>query len=326
MRPDTRIAVVGAGMAGLICARRLADNGFDVTLFDKSRGLGGRLATRRTDHGPIDHGVRFLQPHHGPFGSFLDEACSAGDAASWQREGRDEPQCYVGLPTMNGFVKPLADGIEIERDVRVTGISATGTGWRLDFPDNRYTTPFDRVVLAVPAPQALELVQDIPQLAGPIKSVRMAPCWAYLAIFDRRLDGVPDLPAATGQPIDWIARDNAKPGRAGKTDRWILHANADWSRTHLELDPETAGRELRALFVRAIGRTPPEPIYEAAHRWRYALTEEPLGQPFLCDPSGTLAICGDWCLGASAEDAFCSGMAVAEAILEQDNNRLLVRA
>lgn len=318
MRADARVAVVGAGMSGLICAKRLADAGFDVTVFEKSRGLGGRLATRRTDHGPIDHGVRFLQPQNAPFGSFLDAACEVGDAALWPAEGRDGQHCYVGLPTMNGFVKPLTAGIEIERDTRVTGVSAVGSRWRLDFSDNRDTASFDRVILAVPAPQALELVQHVPELAKQISDVRIAPSWAYLAIFDRRLEDIPDVPAAVGQSIDWIARDNAKPGRTGVTDRWILHASADWSRTFLELDFKETGRKLRALFAGAIGISPPSPVYEAAHLWRFALTERPLGQPFLHHPSWTLAVCGDWCIGSSVEDAFRSGTALAEAILEAD--------
>ena len=56
-----KIIIIGAGMAGLTCARRLTYAGMDVRILDKGRGIGGRLATRRTDTGlTFDHGAQYV--------------------------------------------------------------------------------------------------------------------------------------------------------------------------------------------------------------------------------------------------------------------------
>ncbi|MBO6559691.1 MAG: FAD-dependent oxidoreductase [Nisaea sp.] len=315
MKAEPKIAIVGAGMAGLACARRLTDAGHSVILLEKSRGLGGRLASRRTEYGPIDHGARFIKPRTSQFQEFLVRSTAKGSAAPWAVRGEAKAACYVGLPSMNGLVKPLAAGIEIRLQSRVTGIARSDRGWQLESEDGALQIGFQHVVFAVPAPQAFDLLGDLRGPFTELDEARMSPCWAYLASFEGRLEGLDDLPEVGDRRIDWLARDSAKPGRKRSDERWILHANAEWSRDRLDLSWEAALAELRDVFASAVGQAPPQPLYEAAHRWRYALTERALGKPFVSDAGGTLFACGDWCLGASAEDAFQSGTAVAEAIL-----------
>ncbi len=221
---------------------------------------------------------------------------------------------------MNGLVKPLAAGIRTQLQSHVTRISRSRDGWRLQIDDELSKAVFDRIILAVPAPQAAALLRDAGDAFSPLENVRMSPRWTYLAVFERPLQGATDLPASEDTRVEWVARDSAKPGRTGDTDRWILHASAEWTRNHLELAPETILPELRELFARAVGRPLPPALYESAHRWRFALTDRALGLPFLSDPESTLFACGDWCLGDTAEDAFRSGSAVAEALLERDGH------
>jgi renalase len=112
-------------------------------------------------------------------------------------------------------------------------------------------------------------------------------------------------------PISWLARNTTKPGREG-LDSWTVHASADWSTAHLEATPDQVLAPLLDAFRDVTGTGAVEPVYQAAHRWRYALVTTTVGRPALYDRSSGLGLCGDWCLGGKIEAAFLSGRALAE--------------
>ena len=108
------IAIIGAGMAGLTAARALDEAGLQVTVFEKGRGLGGRLSTRRGETGQFDHGAAFFTVRHPAF---------ITEAAAWREEGAVEvwPGKLVHL-TQRGLEAAYPD----DRYVSVPGMSALG--------------------------------------------------------------------------------------------------------------------------------------------------------------------------------------------------------
>jgi len=310
-----RIAVIGAGVAGLACARSLAEAGHHVVVFDKGRGIGGRMATRRAGEIRFDHGAVALVPRGGAFGAFLGAAAVRGHAARWPAAGG-----WTGVPGMRGLIMPLAEGLDITSGAEVTGLSRAAGGWHLSgalIPDMH----FDRVVLATPQPQAARLLAPWPGLVARMAHVSMQPCWTLMAGFDASIGDGPDIARFDGGPLALIAHENTKPGRnlrgeAWPEDAWVVQANADWSRQHLEEEQPQVQARLLAAFFAAIGQAPVTPTTLMAHRWRYALTDVPLGQSHLLDAALGIGLCGDWCLGARAEDAFDSGQALAAAMLQ----------
>lgn len=85
MKAGLKVAIIGAGMAGLTCAQDLAQCGMDVVVFDKGRGLGGRMATRRTDGSfQFDHGTQYLSSHSAGFSAMLTSAKSAGAVGAYR--------------------------------------------------------------------------------------------------------------------------------------------------------------------------------------------------------------------------------------------------
>jgi predicted NAD/FAD-dependent oxidoreductase len=139
----------------------------------------------------------------------------------------------------------------------------------------------------------------------------MAPVWTLMAALSDRPD-LPDL-VRPGGAVALAVRDAAKPGRAGET--WVLHASEGWTRERLELPKETVLPMLLAEFEDLAQGRLPRPVHVAAHRWRYALTDRPLGAPFLPLAGGAVLAGGDWALGVRAEHAWLSGQAMAEAAL-----------
>jgi hypothetical protein len=313
-----QVAVIGAGMAGAACARTLTDAGWSVRVFDKGRSVGGRMAQRRVAAGTFDHGAQYLSAREPTFASVVSRWRKLGLAADWpEASSAGGDPVLVGVPAMNAPVKDLLTGIEVTAGLRVARIESVGGGWVVRGEDETDHGPFDALVLAVPAPQAVDLLATVAQgraaeLVPQLGAVRMAPCWSAMATFE---DILP-LRAATLRGKDdivWAARNGSKPGRDGR-ECWTVHAGPAWSAANLERRPEEVAPDLLRAFAMLAGIDPPVPVHLEAHRWRFALVERPLGRPCLHDPALRLGLCGDWCLGPRVEAAYLSGRAMAAAL------------
>lgn len=314
---NKNIAVVGGGMTGVTAARTLASAGAKVTVYEKSRGLGGRLATRRMEGGfSADHGAQFMVAEGSAFQEFLAGAERSGDSAVWAQPQAAE-KWYVGVPAMNSFLKTEPLGFDLNVSTHVSAAAAAEGGVRLTMQDGS-EAQYDYAVLTAPAPQAEAIVKQAhADMAAELSVVEIAPNWTLMLIFENPID--PGFTVWDGEhpTLGWIARNSSKPGRDFEADSWTIQANSRWSEQFLELEKEDAGERLFQAFQELVGRPLPKPIVQTAHRWRYARTVMPLGKSFLKEPSGRLYIAGDWCLGPGVECAFESGLAAANDVLAE---------
>ncbi len=307
-------------MAGLACAGALHRASAAVTLFDKSRRVGGRLATRRADGLTFDHGAQYATVRDPAFIAAIQMMAASGRAAPWPAAGEGR---WCGVPGMSALARHMEqEGVgTLHTGRHAAFLHRDGEGWRVrhrDAADTRpglvsdaggeLAGPFDRVAVALPAPQAAGLLQPH-AFAAEAGRAPMAPCWAAMLAFDKAASA-PDLLRPEAGPLRWISRDSSRPGRAATPECWVAHATPEWSRDHLEQPAEAVLASLRAAFAAETGITA-APRFAAAHRWRYALAEAPLGTPALWDAAAGLGVCGDWCLGARVEAAFLSGRALA---------------
>lgn len=320
------VAVVGAGLSGLACARTLVDHGHRVQVFDKARGPGGRMSTRRAETWRFDHGAQYFTVRDRRFAPWVDSWRRQGLVARWRGvvavlEGgrtlaRDEvTERFVGVPGMNAVCQHLAGGIDVAFETLVGAIERSDQRWRVVSGDDSDLGRFDVVVVSAPAPQTATLLEDAaPQLAARASESEMAPCWAVMAGFADSLDIGFDGAFVHGSPLSWVARNASKPERpAGEA--WVLQASPEWSRQHLELQGEDVVDRLVEAFRDAVGGLESAPVYGVAHRWRFALPIEPLAAACLFDAELGLAACGDWCGGPRVEGAFLSGCAAAARIV-----------
>lgn len=306
-----RIAIIGAGLTGLTCAARLSNAGLSPVVFDKGRGVGGRLATRRTENGfQFDHGAQYLSAKSHEFAAFLKERATAGAAAVWDTgSGQDH---YVGVPGMRSLAQSLIAGFEVQSAVEVSSVRMAGAAVEVTTRDA--VARFDHVVLTVPAPQVSRLIGDAHALSERIAGVTMTPNLTLMAGFATPVAASFTTARDPEADLAWIARDDSKSGR-GEHACWVAQASLDWSLAHLELSKEDIASRMLPLLCDRIGALPEDVSYLAGHRWRYAQASHPLGQAFLKDDTGRLRIGGDWCLGARAEQAWQSGHAIAEDLL-----------
>jgi predicted NAD/FAD-dependent oxidoreductase len=317
---DTNTIIIGAGLAGLTLARHLADHGTSVIVLEKSASPGGRLATRRSDHGNFDHGGQYLTSRTPEFTSLVNHLAQAGELTVWRPNGKDSARpWWVGLPGMSAVGKALADGLQVQLGTTVTRIEKRQDEYLVETETadgDAVGIRASRVVTAIPAPQALTLLGPVDSAFAPLGAVKMAPCWSAMLTFETRLNDVPDF--IRGQPGDClslIVRNSSKPQRGGET--FVLHAGPEWSDARLDGDRQTVAAELLVAMRAAtgLGADLPEPIHYDLHRWLHALAQTPLDAPFIGNSDDTLFACGDWCIAARAEAAHQSGLALGQHIL-----------
>lgn len=341
-----RFAVVGAGMAGIACARTLAQAGHAVTVFEQSPRPGGRTTTLGSAFGGFDAGAQYFTVRDARFQKALDtvpglcRAWSASTVRVLDEAGRvamaaqpPREAHWVAHPGMEALVgtwaQPLVQAGQVHTHTRVTRVQRDpldGTRWQLHTEASdgavHVHAGFDAVVLALPAPVARALLStsaiDTP-LADSLAKVRIAPCWTLMLAFAQSVrPGLTTLgpqwnaARSTHHRIAWLARESSKPGRA-IVERWTVQASPAWSQEHLEDDAPRVQAKLIKAFSEVTGIRA-EATYADVCRWRYAQTVEPLGRSHLWDAANGIGVCGDWCLGHRLEDAFVSGLDMALAV------------
>lgn len=313
-----KIAIIGAGMAGLTAARLLQEAGAEVTVFDKSKGTGGRLASRSLENGWLDHGAPYFSADSGEFDNFLRQRVAPEVLVPWQAEIKgeltaDEQLRYVGVPRNSAVTRALLGSLNFQPSTRIARLVRTEAGWQLFNDGESLLGCWQQVVIAVPAPQALALVRDIPELAEPLSSVRMEPCWVAALQTDCVAESLAEVTLAPHPDLRRVTQNSAKPGRNNK-GVYLVQATADWSREYLEESPTEVGTRLRKLFLSLLPAAADCDLL-LTHRWRYSFTEQALNQECLWSSKLSLGLCGDWCLGRRVEDAWHSGHEIATRIL-----------
>jgi photolyase PhrII len=321
-----RVAVIGAGLAGLTCARTLADHNIDVTVFEKSRGLGGRCATRREGPWRFDHGAQYFTIRDSRLLPYIHSWQHQGLIAPWQgtlavRDGgvweaaKPGVRRFVAVPGMSALGAHLASDLTVRLETTVTHIQREGRQWRLVADTGADLGVFDTVLTCVPAPQAKGLLDPIaPALAQRTTEAVMHPTWATMLVLQDRPATSFDAAFVNDDPVlSWISRDASKPGR-NSDETWVLHATRGWTVEHIADAHADAATAMVAAFARVVG-VDVVPVHAVAHRWLYALPDPVTTDAALFDAALGIGAGGDWCGGPRVEGALLSGFALAGRVL-----------
>jgi renalase len=318
-----RIAIIGAGVAGLACARELLRSDASVTVFERARSLGGRLGTHRRGNFAFDFGAQYVTGRSRSFVHYLGIAERAGAVASWKPRILEDDRSWaepiedwhVGTPGMSAFIRPLARGVDLQSGITVHELLQSQRGWELQTDAGRIDGIFDAVGVAIPAPQALRLLGGHGRAFRHLADVQMAPCWTAMMAFEGQIDAGAEARRWTSGALSWASCDSSKPQRPAGMQGWVVHASPAWSLEHIDIDSRDAARALLDEFAAALGTSLPDPVYLHAHRWRHALVERPLGLPCLMDEEMAAGACGDWCIAPRVEAAYESGRTLAHSLL-----------
>ncbi len=304
--------VVGAGLSGLLVARVCRDRGESVVVLEKSRGVGGRLATKRVGNAVFDQGAQFFTVRDPRFAGLVAEWKSCGVAVEWP----DGPAGrWIGRSGMTAIAKHLAEGIDVRREHRVASIERHGGGgWELAI-DGQEGLSSDTLVVSAPLPQALALLAaggvGLPSgLAEELGAVGYHPCLALLVV----LDGPSQVPAEgvalKEGSLRWVADNVAKGVSPGARAAVTLHSSAAFAREHYDRDEP--GVAARLLLEARPWLGDAEVVSATLHRWTFSEPQATFREPCLWLPELRLGLCGDAFGGPRVEGAAVSGMALGK--------------
>ncbi|WP_432695781.1 NAD(P)/FAD-dependent oxidoreductase [Marinobacterium sp. YM272] len=317
-----QIAIIGSGIAGMRLGELLTGAGIAVTVFEKSRGTGGRLASTRLAEGSADLGTAMIEPGCAEFEAWL----KAQGAREWSPAGADfnleagsAPQGWVGFPRSSSLTRTLAESVELTTDTRVGVVWPDRDGVLLRDSEGEPLGYYDAVVVATPAPQAAPLLDAVQRFRVRADEVEVHPVWSLLI-------SLPDRPARLAA-VDWlqgehpllqrVVRDSSKPGRDG--ENWVIQASQEWSRAHRDESPDQVADKLLGALSEVCGE-PLHPSFLRAHRWAYARAAVGLGKELsLWDEHLCIGACGDWLCGGDVEGAWRSANDLAARILACDS-------
>lgn len=304
------IAVVGAGIAGLLLARALQARGAEVVVLEKSRGLGGRMATKRVGEATFDSGAQYFTAKSERFAGLVADWAAAGVVTRWPAGSAHR---WAGQPGMNAPGKALAEGLAVQRETKVLGARRRDGAWELTV-ENQPPRQVRQLVLTAPVPQSCALLRaggtDLPGgLADELAALVYHPCLALLLT----LDGPSALPveglALADGPVRWMA-DNTKKGVSrGPGAAVTVHLNPAFSSAQYAT-PEAELAELVLPQIR--DRLGAAVLHVAVQRWKFSEPVVAAAHPCVWLPELGLGLAGDGFGGARVEGAALSGLALAD--------------
>ena len=327
------VAIIGAGIAGVTCALQLKSLGFEVQVYEKSRGASGRLSTRRTDAWSADHGAQYFTTRDPVFTKEVNRWIELGLVAQWQpklgvyKEGSwsesfSKDHRFVGTPEMTAPIKYLAKQLSVQYQTTICAMDKNNDGWSLNSLEHGpQLKKFEFVVLAIPSPQIESLLKNVtgdlselPQSSNIATKSKMKSCWTMMAHFPHQSSFAFDAAFINQEAIAWIARNSTKPKRTG-LDYWTVHATPAWSDAHLELDKADVSQKLLECMHQLGFNITDAQV--TLHRWRYASGGlEPMIEYHYSSVDG-LGFCGDWLHGGRVEGAWLSGIKLANRISDE---------
>lgn len=322
-----RIAIIGAGISGLTLARRLSQAA-DVIVFEKARGIGGRMSTRYADPFYFDHGAQCFTARTKEFQAFLKPYQEADVISEWKGKvinleiGKKETKRLwfephlVATPNMNSLCKALAVNMVVKTSCEVAPLtSREHSGWSLHTTNGEDLGRFDWVISTAPPAQTLRLFANHIPPGEPLHSSAMQGCYALMIGFKQPWDRQWIAAKVRDNPIKWISVNSSKPERDTGTTCLVIHSRNDWAEAHIDDDMGEAQKFLLEQFGRLTGIDATHADYIATHRWRYALVDKSEKLGGYIDAEAGLAATGDWCETSRVEEAWQHATALANTIL-----------
>ncbi|GGX48096.1 NAD(P)/FAD-dependent oxidoreductase [Saccharospirillum salsuginis] len=320
-------AIVGAGLSGMTLARELTAAGHHCQVFEKSRGRGGRLATRRREGWQADHGAQFFTVRDNAFQKVVDDWEANGWVQPWaieplvyDRDGfhpaEETSIRYVGTPSMNAMVLGMSEGIDLFLQTRVDRLERVDHQWRLWDDAGEHYGQFDAVFLTAPLAQSLALLPSGSRAEVPLRGATMLPTWSMALAFEDDTGIESDGYFVQEGVINWAARDSSKPGREPSPEVWVMHFSPTWTGNHLDAPDSLLQQQCLTLLRKLAPRDLPELAGSFKHRWLYARSGPARIEIPQWDERLRIGLAGDWILGDRLEDAWQSAVNLAHEVIE----------
>lgn len=325
----TSVAVIGAGLAGLTAAKMLQPVA-DVTVYEKSRGVSGRMSTRRASPFSFDHGAQSFTVQTDAFRAFIEPMLAKGIIKPWDARfveiknneivtnelWSEKRPHYVGVPGMNAINKHLCQDIAVCLETKITKLQSQQNQWLLFDSDNQCVGEYDWVISAVPAPQAAIFLPASLSLYASIQQDILEPCYSLMLGFENAIELDFDVALVHDIAVGWISVNSTKPERDAAFSL-VIQSNNQWANECIDSDLESVRDTLIERASKILQYDLGGAVHTALHKWRYANVAMQNGAGYLIDLEQRIGVCGDWLIHGKIEAAFTSGRLLAEQLQRQ---------
>jgi renalase len=318
-----RIAIIGAGISGIILARELQEIA-EVKIFEKSRGVGGRMSTRYAEQFSFDHGAQCFTARNKSFQRFLQPFIASNDVAPWigkavniDNDGTITPRFWfethlVASPNMNSLCKKLAVGLDISCGVEVMPLhEKQDNQWHLTDKNGADLGVYDFVISTAPPAQTKNLFGS----KFTADEIAMQPCYALMLGFNQKWNHDWIFAKVRNNPIKLIAVNSSKPARNSDVTSLVIHTRDNWTKENLERDQKEVEEILCQNFTQLTKINHQDAAYKSLHRWRYALIDETKNESFF-DAQNKLAATSDWSTNSRIEDVLLAAQKLSLEVKE----------
>jgi predicted NAD/FAD-dependent oxidoreductase len=323
-----KIAIIGSGICALTLAHKLKDTA-NIELFEKSRGVSGRMSTRNADQFQYDHGAQFFLIKTKEFKNFLSPMIKKGLVARWDaryseldREfvthshqwNQDNPH-YIGNPKMNSIAKHLAKDLNVHLNKSVNRIEMQN-GWSVFDDKGENLGSFDWVISTAPPLQTSKILPRTFKYYDEIYQKKMKSCYSLMLGFEKPIELKWDAALVKNSKVSWISVNSSKPNRPNHFSL-LVHSTNEWAEKHIDGERDVLKRQLCHETSDIIGHDVSKAKHVELHRWLYANIDRQYNSaPYFLDSKLNLAACGDWCVQGRVEAAFTSGYSLAMKLRE----------
>lgn len=307
-----KIAIIGAGISGAYLYRKISHLPLEIDIFEKSRGVGGRMSTKKAEGFSFDHGAPFFKINDQELIQELQGLSSpiAFDATK---------NLFFATPQMNSLPKTLFNGKQIIFQHEISKLELTSDRrWVLhEKTRGPLNSKYDWVICTAPARQTQSIFPDTFAQHNVLQRVQMQGCFAVLLGFNKPAASKIFFKTPGNSIISLIMSNEEKPGRQGPGTSLVIQSTQEWANKNIENPLEEIEQSLLSEAQKLLELDLSEANYKHIHRWRYAQTLDPAGFNYLADSAQHLMACGDWCLGGGVESALQSAKSCAAFLAEQ---------
>lgn len=307
-----KVLIVGAGMSGVAAARELTLKGYEVELFEKSRGVGGRMSTRRMSNARADHGAQYYSTRTSDFQLLTKEMKEGGVVKPWKRFEKDKYDRYVGIKGMSSIPKYLAQSLKVNTQEKVVQISKLQDGFEIKCESGNSFLG-DYLIITIPAPQAIDLLLNSKidtKVVSTLSQIEYDPCFALMVHTNNMVDFKKNK--IESGPYAWQMSNTQK----GMTEKYsyTLHTSHSFSIEHLENPVDQTKAVLLSKLPSCFEEV--EILESQLHRWRFSIARKRYPSPFLLSESG-IYFGGDGFGNGNVEGAFVSGLRMARDLISK---------
>ena len=330
MNAKPSVAVIGAGLSGLVLAQNISKSA-EVKIFEKSRGVGGRMSCRTNDDFAFDFGAQFFLAKSPQFNEFLQPFINKKTVLPWrgkfveidknkitnQRIWTSEKNHFVAVPKMNSLCKEIAVNLDIRFQTKIARLDKVKNKWQIFDDKAIFLGEFDWVFFTIPAPQLTELLINSKincSFLDKLASHHMVGCYALMLGLQHKINLDFDVALVKNSIISWISYEASKPLRKNVAAYTILARN-NWAQHYLDSDIDILKSQMIDEFSKVINQPIEGIVHSDIHRWRYAnIAKQPAHKKYYIDNTNQIAACGDWLIQGRIEAAFMSAKALADYI------------